>query len=130
MHFACIYQQSPEGLTNETVGEWGVDFPDIDSSLAVKLQEIAWDTSYDYNYSGINGTPTPDPVDDCSFDNDKPVIEGEGNLCIDGAVNITETLKLKPLGSPPSDPEKGTMYFDNIDNKLKVFDGTSWQNCW
>ena len=56
------------------------------------------------------------------------MIEGEGNLCIDGAVNITETLKLKPLGSPPSDPEKGTMYFDNIDNKLKVFDGTSWQN--
>jgi len=46
-----------------------------------------------------------------------------------GKVNISEVLHLTPLSMAPSSPQKGDMYFDNNDNKLKVWDGTLWQNC-
>jgi len=29
----------------------------------------------------------------------------------------------------PSSPSAGDLYFDSGDNKLKCYDGTSWQNC-
>jgi len=27
-------------------------------------------------------------------------------------------------------PAKGDIYFDGVLNKLRVYDGTVWQNCW
>ncbi len=45
-------------------------------------------------------------------------------LTPNGAVNIT------PTNSAPSSPVKGDIYFDNTLNKLRVYDGTTWQNCW
>jgi hypothetical protein len=35
-----------------------------------------------------------------------------------------------PLNSAPASPTKGETYFDNTLNKLRVYDGTTWQNCW
>jgi len=35
-----------------------------------------------------------------------------------------------PLNSPPNNPTLGETYFDNILKKLRVWDGTTWQNCW
>ncbi|ETR66951.1 MAG: hypothetical protein OMM_12145, partial [Candidatus Magnetoglobus multicellularis str. Araruama] len=45
-------------------------------------------------------------------------------------IKINDALKLTPISSAPSNPSAGWMYFDSNDNTLKVFDGTSWQNCW
>lgn len=41
-----------------------------------------------------------------------------------GAVNFT------PLVSAPLTAIKGDIYFDGILNKLRCYDGTTWQNCW
>lgn len=38
-----------------------------------------------------------------------------------------EFMKLKPA-TAPANPTAGMIYFDNTDNKLKCFDGTTWQN--
>jgi hypothetical protein len=35
-----------------------------------------------------------------------------------------------PLSTAPTSPVKGETYFDNNSNKLRVWDGTTWQNCW
>lgn len=35
-----------------------------------------------------------------------------------------------PLQNAPSNPVRGETYFDSTLNKLRVFDGTTWQNCW
>jgi hypothetical protein len=51
-------------------------------------------------------------------------------LEVNGTVKINDALKLTPISSAPSNPSAGWMYFDSNDNTLKVFDGTSWQNCW
>ncbi len=56
------------------------------------------------------------------FDNDV--------LKLNATVNVRDALSLKPLDTAPANPEKGTMYFDNTTNKLRVWDGTAWQDCW
>lgn len=60
---------------------------------------------------------------------------GYGNLGINVCspkrnLHIKDVLRLEPRDTEPSNPEKGDIYFDGILNKLRVFDGTVWQNCW
>ena len=45
-------------------------------------------------------------------------------------LHIKSVMRLEPLNSAPSSPAKGDMYFDGTLNKLRVYDGTTWQNCW
>lgn len=51
--YACIYGESPEGLTNQTYSEWGVPFTLLPPALAARLQEIAWQTVCNYPRSGV-----------------------------------------------------------------------------
>lgn len=44
-------------------------------------------------------------------------------------VVIGAILRIRP-SSAPSSPSKGTIYFDSSDNKLKCYDGSTWQNLW
>lgn len=54
VHYACIYQQNPVGLPTQTYSQWGVPFTNISASLALKLQEIAWEAVCNYPRSGVN----------------------------------------------------------------------------
>ena len=49
---------------------------------------------------------------------------------VDGSFNVNSIMKLVPINTAPLSPTKGTMYFDGTINKLRVYDGTTWQNCW
>jgi hypothetical protein len=44
--------------------------------------------------------------------------------------NPNGSIIIKPSSSEPINPTKGQIYFDNVLNKLRVWDGTTWQNCW
>ena len=63
------------------------------------------------------------------------VIDSNGNVGI-GTVTPARTLhvnavmRIEPIATAPSSPSKGDMYFDSTLNKLRVYDGTVWQNCW
>lgn len=46
------------------------------------------------------------------------------------ALHINDVMRLEPRNTAPSSPSKGDIYFDNTLNKLRVYDGTTWQNCW
>ena len=35
-----------------------------------------------------------------------------------------------PTATVPASPTQGTMYYDSVANKLKVYDGSVWQECW
>lgn len=45
-------------------------------------------------------------------------------------LHVRDVMKLEPRSSPPPNPTKGVIYFDDKLNKLRVFDGTAWQDCW
>jgi len=46
------------------------------------------------------------------------------------SLHVNDVIRLDPRDAPPSNPVKGDMYFDGILNKLRVYDGTTWQSCW
>lgn len=66
---------------------------------------------------------------------DTTVSTGNGNTGINISdpqrnLHIKDVLRLEPRGFSPPNPSKGDMYFDSTSNKLRVFDGSSWKDCW
>ncbi len=45
-------------------------------------------------------------------------------------LHVNAVMRLEPIATAPTSPAKGDMYFDSTINKLRVYDGTVWQNCW
>lgn len=45
-------------------------------------------------------------------------------------LHVKDVLRLEPRSTAPDNPSKGDIYFDGVLNKLRVYDGTVWQNCW
>jgi len=41
---------------------------------------------------------------------------------------IRDLYNIPSSSSPPSSPQGGTIYFDTDDNKLKVYNGATWDN--
>lgn len=97
------------------------------------------------NTNGINNTNAPysGNLDDIGIWN-RPLTQAEitnlydsnyGNVGI-GITNpqrklhVNDIMRLEPRNTAPSNPSKGDIYFDGILNKLRVYDGTTWQNCW
>ena len=47
------------------------------------------------------------------------------------ATTAADLSHIKPRGKAPTDPKPGDLYIDaNDNNRLKVYDGTTWQACW
>ncbi|MFZ1751668.1 MAG: serine hydrolase [Saprospiraceae bacterium] len=45
-------------------------------------------------------------------------------------LHIKDVMRLEPRNQPPDNPSEGDIYYDSILKKLRVFDGSLWQNCW
>ncbi len=72
---------------------------------------------------------------------DALVILKNGNVGIGTAIparklHVSNAIRLAPLSSPPSSPAIGDIYMDDGTNtsdgtpKLRVYDGTTWRECW
>jgi hypothetical protein len=44
-------------------------------------------------------------------------------------LHVGDAMRLEPIASAPSSPAAGDLYFDSTLNKLRCYDGTTWQNC-
>lgn len=43
-----------------------------------------------------------------------------------GKKEVTESVIFTPLATLPTSPDEGVLVYDNSDNKMKYWDGTSW----
>lgn len=61
-----------------------------------------------------------------------PDIEGDnvdiGTGTFTGNLTVTELFNAPTSSTPPASPQAGTIYYDTDDNKLKVYNGTIWEN--
>jgi hypothetical protein len=55
---------------------------------------------------------------------------GIGTTTPSRTLHVNSVMRLEPIATAPSSPAKGDMYFDSTLNKLRVYDGSTWQNCW
>jgi trimeric autotransporter adhesin len=53
------------------------------------------------------------------FDNSK--------LRLNAEVTIRDLMVLQPRNEPPVNPEKGTIYYDNANNSLRLWNGVEWK---
>jgi len=57
---------------------------------------------------------------------------GKAHIQVDGVDSVTALLggglRFIPRESAPSSPMAGDVYFSSLDNKLKCYDGSTWQN--
>ena len=82
------------------------------------------------NESGANATGSNQLYIENTGSN-SPLIFGDfmdDEVQINGSMHITEFAKLTPLNSAPASPEKGTIYYDDTDDKVKVWTGATWEN--
>ena len=45
-------------------------------------------------------------------------------------LHVNNTMRLEPRFTAPDNPVEGDLYYDGNLHKLRVYDGTQWQNCW
>jgi hypothetical protein len=62
IHFAMIHETSPVGLTNQTQVWWGGDFDAPSEELALKFQEMAWETVQRYPRSCVSSAVSSNQV--------------------------------------------------------------------
>lgn len=57
---------------------------------------------------------------------------GKAHIQVDGVDSVTAFfgggLRFIPRATAPSSPLAGDVYFSTVDNKLKCFDGTDWND--
>ncbi|MES2778050.1 MAG: LamG domain-containing protein [Bacteroidota bacterium] len=53
------------------------------------------------------------------------------NVCVpQRSLHVKDVIRLEPRSFSPPNPSKGDIYFDGVTNKLRVYDGTTWRDCW
>lgn len=135
--FATYFGQSPEGLTATIYNEYGNIAYSLDSSLAIRLQQVAWDVVHNYSRSapsnsGGGNTATATALDD-SYDmtstNSKSGLVGywpfedSGTLVADDATGLSgygTAMNMTPdqLGVPGK--FGNAVSFDGLDDYMDL----------
>lgn len=55
---------------------------------------------------------------------------GVGTTAPQRVLHVNDVMRLEPRATAPTSPKAGDMYYDSVQNKLRVYDGTAWNNCW
>lgn len=95
------------------------------------------DNNQYFNWVKVEGPPNPSvtKLSEMSVHSFAPIgannfwVDGTGNPGTDGAMSAS-TFKFNPLAAAPDAPDPGTAYFDNVSHKVRVWDGSAWQDAW
>ena len=111
-----------EGNSNIFIGKYSGKAFKGDGNIFIGLGDASTISLTSSNKLYIDNSNTVFPLISGEFDTDK--------LRFNAQVNIRDFLVLEPRDSAPTSPTKGTVYYDNSDNKLKVWDGEAWRDLW
>ncbi len=53
---------------------------------------------------------------------------GIGTTTPEAPLHISDFMKLEPRSTAPTSPTKGMIYYDDTDDKIKVYTGSAWEN--
>jgi hypothetical protein len=86
----------------------------------------------DLYFATGNSTTQTDPYPQNTV---RMVVSHNGNVGIgtttpSRTLHVNSVMRLEPIPTSPTNPNKGDIYFDSTLNKLRVYDGSVWQNCW
>ena len=109
------------GSQNTIIGAYAGTNTSNSKSGSVFIGYQAGYTETTSNKLYIENSNSSSPLIYGEFDND--VVQ------VNGALNVTDVLNLKPRATAPAGPSEGDIYFDSTTKKLRVYDGTQWQNC-
>jgi Concanavalin A-like lectin/glucanases superfamily len=145
VHFVVTYDGDSSKLYKNGILETSRAFPGlIDSCAGGELR-----FGYDHNsYSSSTGNPFNGSIDDIAIWN-RALGEAEitnlstasyadcgyGKMGINVCnpqrnLHVKDVLRLEPRSTAPDHPGEGDIYYDSTLHKLRVYDGTQWQNCW
>jgi hypothetical protein len=134
------YKQYKNGVLDTTVAISGLMDACVGGGLRFGYNHTRYSTS---NGDGFNGM-----IDDIGIWNKALTANqvtklysaglaecGAGNLGVNvctpqRSLHVKDVLRLEPRSFSPPNPAKGDIYFDGTTNKLRVYDGTSWKDCW
>jgi hypothetical protein len=138
------YIQIAKGSSGESglVKNIPLNTPGYDGSLILGFVPQYSTVELHHQYGGYNGGANANNFYTTFNSTEGGVSAGErmriapnGNIGI-GTTNpqrtlhVSSVMRLEPIATAPTSPAKGDMYFDSNLNKLRVYDGTAWQNCW
>ena len=89
---------------------------DINTSAGIAYTKMGTEPTWNQNTTGTAAT-----VSDAA----QPTITSVGTLA---SLTLAGTVCFTGLASHPSTPSAGWVYYNNGDNKLKVYNGSAWQD--
>ena len=98
------------------------------SGLTGYVMDISGSTLVSGNID-ITGILSANALDVSQITLGASILDVSRNVNISGTLDIQESIRLTPLSVPPGSPVEGMMYYDVTSHKLRVYNGTDWQNC-
>ena len=109
----------------------------ISQNTSQALDPIDWDMASNHEFFSINDAlnSTTPLIVETSAPGNSFYLDSNGNTGFgtdepDRQFHVNGTMRLEPLATPPANPTKGDLYFDDNDNILKCYDGSQWQDLW
>ncbi len=125
---------SARAMNNDVDGGAGIvmspDQPGPVNSGYLRLIAYGQGTGPIANSIGLATRSGPNVCEDRLFIAGSSGHVGVGTTAPARSLHVKDVVRLEPRDAPPDNPAEGDMYMDRRLHKLRVYDGSQWQNCW
>lgn len=125
---------SARAINNDVDGGAGIvlapDQPGAADSGYLRLIAYGQGTSGRANSIGFATRTGPNACEDRMFLEGNSGHVGIGTTAPARTLHVKDVVRLEPRDTAPANPGERDMYMDSRRHKLRVYDGSQWQDCW